>query len=94
MEQARKEFFSNLTQDEQMDLTSHDFTISEIREIIEETPLHSLDKQIAIYRYIECMTLEEIANKLGYDVKTILSHVKKISIKLKKTCTRLFYKFV
>lgn len=92
MEQDRKDFFKQLTDDAKKSLDHDSFTVSEIKEIIAETPLTQLDRDIAYYRYCECMTFEEIADKLGYDIRTIRSHLPSISISLKTTCTKLFIK--
>lgn len=92
MRDERINFFANLTNDEKMALTSNDFTISEITEIINETALNKLDKNIAVMRYIKRMTFDEIANKLDRDIKTIQKRIPNISIKLKQTCVKLFLK--
>lgn len=90
MNDKRLKFFSKLTEDEKMKLESKDFTVSEICEIVAETPLRDEDKRIAKYRYIDCMTKEEIAEKTQLDIKTVSSRLNSISLKLKITCTKLF----
>lgn len=92
MKQERIDFFKQLTDDAKQSLSQQDFTVSEIKEIISETPLKQLDRDIAYLRYIDCMTFDEISDQLGYDPKTIKSHLPDISIKLKSTCTKLFTK--
>lgn len=90
MDENRKQFFKNLTQDEKMDLASKDFTCSEIGEIISETPLTDQDKRISVARYIKCKTKEEIASLERLDVKTVRKRLIAISLKMKLTCLKLF----
>lgn len=92
MKEERVNLFAKLSDDEKMALTSNDFTISEITEIINETALNKLDKNIAIMRYIKKMTFDEISIKLNRDVRTIQKRLVNISIKLKSTCVKLFIK--
>ena len=92
MNSSRFDFFAKLTHDEKMDLESKDFLVSEIEEIIAETPLCDTDKRISVKRYIECMTEREIAEKLQLDEKTVNRRLQTISLKLKITCSRLFVK--
>lgn len=92
MKQERIDFFKQLTDDAKQSLSQQDFTVSEIREIISETPLKQLDRDIAYLRYIDCMTFDEISDQLGYDPKTIKSHLPDISLKLKSTCAKIFTK--
>ena len=92
MNQARINLFAQLTEDAKMALTAQDFTVSEIKEIINETPLSVVEREIAYCRYVDCMTFEEIADRMNYGVTTVKRHLPRISIKLKTTCTRLFLK--
>lgn len=69
-----------------------DFTSTEIKEIIGETPLTERDRHIATLRYIECKSEEEIADKLMIDKKTVHSNIPKISYSLKRTASRLYKK--
>jgi DNA-directed RNA polymerase specialized sigma24 family protein len=92
MKESRFDFFAQLTHDEKLGLESKDFMTSEIEEIISETPLCDLDKRISVYRYIKCMTENEIADKENVDIKTIHRRLQTISLKLKITCSRLFVK--
>ena len=73
-----------------MKLESKDFTVSEISEIIAETPMKDIDKRISVARYIKCMTIDEIAEQEQIDKKTVKSRLLKISLELKITCTKLF----
>jgi len=90
MEKDRIDFFKKLTDDAKKSLCKDNFTISEIKEIIAETPLTQLDRDIAILRYCECMSFDEIADKLEYDIRTIRKHLPTISLSLKSTCAKLF----
>lgn len=90
MKESRVDFFSSLTDDAKRALSKDDFTVSEILEIIDETPLTDIDKEIAILRYTKCMTFEDIAVRVCLDKQTIQKRIPKISIRLKLTCTKLF----
>lgn len=91
MLQQRIDFFARLTKEEKLNLTSQDFTVSEFKEIIGETAFCETDRLIAIYRYIECMTYEEISDKIGIDLKTCRARTTKIDSKIKSTYLKLFY---
>lgn len=83
--------FSQLTREELMNLTAKDFTVSEIIEIINETPLSDRDKTIAINRYTKGMTLEDIADILNVDSRTVGKALRNISSKLRDTCQKMFF---
>lgn len=82
-----KKYLSNVTF-----FDYRDFTSTEIKEIIGETPLTERDRHIAALRYIELKSEEEIAEKLYIDKKTVHSNIPKISYQLKRTATRLYKK--
>lgn len=90
MEQDRLNFFKQFSNDAKKDLNASYFTISEIKEIINETALTSLERDIAHKKYVECKTYEEIANECCYDERTIKRRLPNISLKLKMTCVKLF----
>lgn len=92
MIQQRLDFFTRLTKEEKLCLTSQDFTKTEFIEIIYETMLNEIDKLIATYRYIECMTFEEISEKLDIDLKTCRNRIKKIDDYIRQTYLKLFYR--
>lgn len=69
---------------------SKDFTSSEINQIISETPLTERDRKIAVLRYAECKSEEDISNILYIDKKTVHSNLPKISILLKRTAHKIF----
>lgn len=67
-----------------------DFTSTEINRIISETPLTERDRKIAVLRYIECKSEEDISSILYIDKKTVHSNIPKISILLKRTAHKIF----
>jgi DNA-directed RNA polymerase specialized sigma24 family protein len=90
MNKARIEFFAKLSTEQKLQLSHKDFTVSEIEEIIAETPLNAMWREIAKLRYVHQCTIEEIANKLYIDYKTCQRSLKGISAKLKHTCDKMF----
>ena len=72
-----------------MKLTFDDFTVSEIRYIIEETVLTEVDQKIAELRFIKKLSIERIAEVMGYDKKTIFNHSNTIKEKLLKTIQKI-----
>lgn len=71
-------------------LDYNDFTSSQIREIIDESPLSELDKKLSIYYWLEMRSEEDIARELGIDKKTVRKHIPNVSMVLKKTSSRLY----
>ena len=69
-----------------------DFTSSEIRTIIGETPLTERDRHIATLRFIDLKSEEEIGDILFIDKKTVHSNIPKISYLLKRTAFKLYTK--
>lgn len=92
MKQHRFDYFCNLTKEEKAKLTFEDFTVSEIKELLEETSLRNDDRQIAIERFIECKSMQEISDNLYIDIKTCTKRIEKINQKLKSTCLKYFKK--
>lgn len=92
MEEGRKRYFSKLSDSEKEKLTYKDFLVSEIKEILNETCLSKIDRKIATYRFIDCMTLEEIAALTNYEIKTIQTHLNKIHKEFTKTFLKFFQK--
>lgn len=90
MTEKRKEFFARMTENEKLLLASEDFIVSEIMEIISETPLNEQDKLIAELRYVRCHTIEKISEIIQIDKKTTHKKIKIISNKLKTTFSRMF----
>ncbi len=92
MLQQRIDYFSRMTKEEKLNLSSKDFTKSEFEEVIGETILNQLDILIATYRYINCMTIEEIAEKVAIDLRTCRNRLRKIDECIKQTYLKLFYR--
>ncbi|MCQ2743092.1 MAG: hypothetical protein MJ239_07410 [Bacilli bacterium] len=69
-----------------------DFSVTEIKAIIGETPLTERDRKLAELRYIDLKSEEEIADILYIDKKTVHSNIPKISIALKRTAAKLHLK--
>lgn len=57
MKQHRFEYFCNLSDEEKGKLTFDDFTVSEIKELLDETTLRKDDRIIATERFIECKSI-------------------------------------
>lgn len=83
------ERFEGITKEEKAALTFDDFTVSEIKLLIDETVLNDRDRQIAELRLCRAFTIERICAKLEYDDKTISGAVTKITDKVKKTIQKI-----
>lgn len=70
-------------------ISSKLFTNSETMEIIDETALSETERRIAVCKFIKMMTVDEIANDVGYDVRTIQRKAKQVSLKLKSTFMKM-----
>lgn len=64
-------------------------TASEIREVINETVLRPADREIAVKRYLRCLTPREIADGMSYDERTVRRRISVISERLCATLARL-----
>lgn len=80
------------TKEELFALDRKAFTKSECQEIIDETRLSKLDRDIANLKVIDCMNFEDISMKLFIDKRTVIKHWKDTSIRLKTTIVQMFYK--
>lgn len=85
MKQSRYEYFCSLTEKEKRELTFDKFTVSEIQEIINETVLRDEDRKIAELRFINCKTIQQIADFIYIDYKTCVKRLERISILIKQT---------
>lgn len=83
------ERFARLPRRDIRKLTLNDFTVTEIRHLISETVLTERDIEIAEMRFIKLYTVEKIAERLGYDERTIKSACVKILDKLLLTIQRV-----
>lgn len=86
----RVDYFKSLPKAIRINLNAGYFMKSEILFIIDETPLSDRDRTIAIKRFTEKMTYEEIAKIVGCDYRSVMRALPSISRKLKKTCAQLF----
>lgn len=89
MREERIAKFSKMSIEEIKNLKCYDFTVSELEEIILETPLTEQNRNIARLRYKDRMTYEQISETLGIDKKTCINRLNKISNELKKTLIKL-----
>lgn len=78
-----------ITQDSKVQIDYECLTVSEIHNIISETPLTNENRQIAIKRYIELKTIEEIADEMHYDKRTVSERLKFIYLDLQKVTIKL-----
>lgn len=92
MTNERKQYFTNLDYEQKLTLNYDDFTASELIEIVQEMKCRDECKDIIIMYYIKCLTLEEIANELNVDYRTIANRLKKLKLQFNMTCIKLFFK--
>jgi hypothetical protein len=83
------ERFSGISAEEKAALTFDDFTVSELKFLIEETVLNDRDRQIAELKLCRAFTVDRICGKFDYDSKTIDAAVVKIKEKVKKTILKV-----
>lgn len=74
-----------LSKEERENIILADLTMSEMRAVINETILSDENLKIAELRFLKLYTAERIAEKLGYDDRTIANHIKFIKERLKNT---------
>ena len=79
-----------ITQDSRVKINYDCLTISEIQHIIGETPLTHENRKIAIARYVDLKTIDDIADELHYDKRTIVDRLKLISLDLRKVAIKLY----
>lgn len=77
MEQERKKYIrEHYTIEELFTKGKEILTLTECQEVIDETRLTKEDREIAQMWVIDCMTYDEIANKLGVgDKRTIIKRL-------------------
>lgn len=83
------ERFKNLDEHLKAQLSIIDFTVSETRELLQETVLSDFDREIAELRFLKLMSIEKISDKLCYDKRTISSHIKSIQERIQKTIKKI-----
>lgn len=79
-----------ITQDSKVHIDYDCLTVSEIQKIISETPLTYENRKIAIARYVELKTIDEITDEMHYDKRTIVMRLKLISLDLRKVANKLY----
>lgn len=75
----------SLSKEERANIILADLTMSEMRAVINETILTDENIKIAEYRFLKLYTAEKIAEKLGYDDRTIAHRISFIKERLKNT---------
>ena len=73
-----------------VELSTECFTVSDINKIISETPLTKENRLIATKRFADKETVEEIADSLGYDKRTIEVRLKLILIEVIKIAVKIY----
>ena len=74
-----------LTREERIALLLEDLTMSEMKAVIAETILTEENIKIAELRFLKLYTAERIAERLGYDDRTVANRIKFIKERLKNT---------
>lgn len=74
-----------LTREERISLILEDLTMSEMKAVIAETILTEENIKIAELRFLKLHTAEKIAERLGYDDRTVANRIKFIKERLKNT---------
>ena len=74
-----------LSKEERIELKLEDLTMSEMTAVINETILTDENRKIAGLRFLKLYTAEKIAEKLGYDDRTIAHRLQFIKERLKNT---------
>lgn len=81
--------FLRMNKEEKTKLTLEDFTVSEINEIIEETAMSEVNREIARLRFTKSMTAEAIAERVDRDEKTVKRNLPTIRKKLSATIRKI-----
>ena len=72
-------------------LSFDDFTVSQLKQIIDETPMSNSDRQIAYKMFIERKTQLDIADEVGFsEPRSIGNNKDRISNRLKVTASKLY----
>lgn len=79
------ERIKTMSKEERANLIIADLTMSEMKAVIAETILTDENIKIAELRFLKLYTAEKIADKLGYDQRTIANRIKFIKERLKNT---------
>ena len=92
MSKTSLSLYEEVVKDRSVVLYTDCFTVSEIHNIIAETPLTKENRTIATKRYCDRETVEEIADEMGYDKRTIEVRLKLVSLELTKVATKIYAK--
>ncbi len=79
------ERIKTMSKEERANLIIADLTMSEMKAVIAETILTDENIKIAELRFLRLFTAEKIADKLGYDQRTIAHRIQFIKERLKNT---------
>ena len=79
-----------ITKDSAVHIDYDCLTVSEIQRIISETPLTQENRKIAVARYIDLKTIDDITDEMHYDKRTIVMRLKLISLDLRKVANKLY----
>ena len=87
------ERFADLSKEDKQKLTINDFTVSEIRFIIEETVFaKEVDALIAELRFIRSCSHAVIAEKIGYEQeRTVQERLKNIKERISSTIQKIVF---
>lgn len=83
--------FADLSKEEKSKVQIADLTVSEIRFVIEETVFaKEVDALIADMRFIRSLSMEKIADKIGYEQRrSVQLRIEDITERLQKTILKL-----
>lgn len=83
--------FADLSREEKTNVKISDLTVSEIRFIIEETVFaKEVDPLIAEMRFIRSLSMEKIAEKIGYEQRrSVQLRLEDITERLQKTILKV-----
>ena len=78
-----------LNEQQRRELLLEDLTMSEMKAVIAETILTEENIKIAELRFLKLYTGEKIAERLGYDDRTIANRIKFIKDRLRNTIVNI-----
>lgn len=89
--QSRLEEIRNLINESKDIIDPSNFSISELKLIIDETPLSAEDREIAQLKYITGLKNIEIFFKMKWNSRvTVETHIKRIGKAMLDTCHKIF----
>lgn len=63
--------------------------VSEIREVIDETPMTPTDRKMLWLRFAQCATYDEIAEEVGLERRAVKRRIGKLCSKIEETKPKL-----